>query len=64
MDAGDSWRTSPPQNCLARFLWMIYGAFLTVAVAVTVTPVGMGAKAHQPRKEASVYGVIHMKDQL
>lgn len=43
---------------------MIYGASLTVAVAVAVTPVGMGAKAHQPRKEASMYGVIHMKDQL
>lgn len=38
---------------------MIYGASLTVAVAVAVTPVGMGAKAHQPRKEVSMYGVIH-----
>jgi hypothetical protein len=40
------------------------GGTVAVAAAIAVTPEGMGAKAHQPRKEASVRGVIHMKDQL
>jgi hypothetical protein len=40
------------------------GTVAAAAAAVATTPESMRAKTHQPRKEASVYGVIQMKDQL